>query len=93
MSITQSQSPVSPQRGATEIPLQCFTIEELEALLEAAAYSLRMEQNLKHSLEDCSTHSMFDTKFLVELSFSEQSRDELLGLVGAIAHLLTEVAQ
>lgn len=76
-----------------DIPLTSFTIDELEALLEAAAYSLRMGQNLKHGLEDCSTHSMFDVEFLVELRFQEQSRDELLGLIGAIVNRLTEVAQ
>ena len=92
MSIAQTQSPVNPSVGARRgNSLGCGVSGVGEQGSRGA--ETRFEPNLKHSLEDCSTHSMFDTKFLVELSFSEQSRDELLGLVGAIAHRLTEVAQ
>ena len=76
-----------------EIPLTCFTIDELEALLEAAAYSLRMGQSLKHSLEDCSTHSMFDVEFLVELKFRDDSRADLIGLACAIAIRLQQLEE
>ena len=83
MSIAHTFCHVSPLVAG--ILLTSFTVDELEALLEAAATALRTERNLYEGLDFCGTSRQFDAETLGELAFEHQSRDELLGLVSAIS--------
>jgi hypothetical protein len=89
MSIAHEICRVSPLVAG--IPLTSFTVDELEAMLEACAYSLRRGQSLYNGLLDCGTDRQFDAETLGELEHQHQSRSELVILAGACATRLRQL--